>query len=65
MPFCTRPVYSRVLLFSIPCFGLIIYLLFIDQKQKIHVYEYMNICMCICIYMCVSIYICIYIYIHI
>ena len=35
MPFCTRPVYSGVLLFSIPCFGLIIYLLFIDQKKII------------------------------
>ena len=34
MPFCTRPVYFRVVLFSIPCFGLFINLLFIDQKKK-------------------------------
>ena len=35
MPFCTRPVYSRVLLFLTPCFGMFINLLFIDQKKKI------------------------------
>ena len=34
VPFCTRPVYSRVLLFSTPCFDLFINLLFIDQKKK-------------------------------
>ena len=34
VPFCTLPVYSRVVLFSIPCFGLFINLLFIDQKNK-------------------------------
>ena len=34
VPFCTRPVYSRVLLFSFSCFGLFIKLLFIDKKKK-------------------------------
>ena len=31
---CTRPVYSRVLLFPLPYFALFIYLLFIDQKKN-------------------------------
>ena len=34
MPFCTCPVYSRVLLLSFPCFGLFINLLFIDKKKN-------------------------------
>ena len=34
VPFCTRPVYSRAVLFSFPCFGLFINLFFIDQKKK-------------------------------
>ena len=34
VPFCSCPVYSRVLLFSFSCFGLFIKLLFIDKKKK-------------------------------
>ena len=33
MPFCTRPVYSGVLLFSFPCFGYL-YICFLSIKKK-------------------------------